>query len=87
MQAFIRILRYLFAVTTALGFSAAAYFVWLAVADYQMQIREHWRFRCIDVQFMALLFAMGAAAICAGSFFAFRKITSKQHRLHGPSQI
>jgi hypothetical protein len=82
-----RTLRIVLSIFSALGFVIAAYFVWLAIADYQMQIREHWKFRCIDVQFMAMFFAFGGAFISAGSFFGFRKTTAWTHRLNGSAEV
>lgn len=87
MLIFARILQIIFGTLVVLGFLTAAYGVWHAIADYQMQIREHWTFRCVDVQFISLLFAVIAVVVSASSFFAFRKTTAWTHRLNGPPEV
>ena len=83
MLIFARILRIFFGTLVVFGFAVAAYGVWHAVADYQMQIREHWELRCASVQDVSMIFAVIAVVVCAGSFFAFRKTTAWAHRLSG----
>ena len=87
MLIFARILRVVFGTLVVLGFLAAAYGLWHAIDDYQMQIREHWKLRCADVQLISLIFAVIAVVVCTCSFFAFRKTTVWAHRLNGPPEV
>ena len=70
-----------------LGLLLTFYGVWGAIADYQMQIREHWDYRCTDVQLAKLIGACVGAFISLVSYFAFRRVTLWTHRLHGTPQV
>jgi hypothetical protein len=57
-----RSFRITLVVAGVLAMLFAAYCVWIAVADYQMQVREHWKIRCGDAQIEAGLFACMSVA-------------------------
>ena len=60
----------------------AVFLVWHAVADYAMQVREHWRYRCGDVIIPSIFFAWVSAALATLSALGYRKSTAWERRLH-----
>ena len=87
MLTFVRILRVVLGVVVALAFLCAARGIWIGVTDYQMQISEHWEYRCDYVQFVGGVFAIGGIVVCVASFFAFRKMTAWAHKLNVSSNV
>ena len=57
--------------------------LWGAISDYQMQLREHWQFKCYDIIEIRTLVAFLSVVITAISWFAYGKFIAWQHRLHG----
>jgi len=82
-----RLLRSAFGAVVLASVAFVFLCAWRAVSDYQMQLREGWKYRCGTVQTIAVIVAAGSLGIAAAGAVGYRKILAWEHRLHGPRDV
>jgi hypothetical protein len=83
----VRIVRYAAASVAGLGFVFALFSLWSGVADYQMQIAHHWKYRCLDIQIMAAFVACLSGGLAVVSLFAYGRSIAWERSLHSTQKV
>ena len=82
-----RLLRCAFGAVVLGSVAFAVFCAWRAVSDYEMQVREGWKYRCGTVQVLAVIVGSGSLGIAAVGTVAYRKAVAWQHRLNGTREV
>ena len=81
MVALARILRCACVTLAVVAIGFVALCAWGAVADYRMQVREGWEYRCGTVQIGALILGTVGLGVSAAAIAGYRKATRWEHTL------